>query len=104
MSKVDELRAWMDTCDWDVAVVTETWLREGQGWQLNVPGYRCYRRDRGGGERGGLLLYRFTENVTAAAQNYIIDGSSSVVTWVKLRNEQGMITLLGVYYRSPDNQ
>lgn len=43
MSKVDELRAWMDTCDWDVAVVTETWLREGQGWQLNVPGYRCYR-------------------------------------------------------------
>ena len=37
----------------DVVAVTETWLKEGQDWQLNIPGYKCFRRDRGGVKKGG---------------------------------------------------
>ena len=37
----------------EVVAVTESWLKEGQDWQLNVPGYKCFRRDRGGSLRGG---------------------------------------------------
>lgn len=33
--------------------MNETWLREGQDWQLNVLGYGSFRKDRGEGKRGG---------------------------------------------------
>jgi len=55
--KADELRTWVDTWDWDITTTTETWLREGQDRQLNVPGYRCYRKDRTGGKRGGGVAF-----------------------------------------------
>jgi len=38
--KADELRAWISTWNYDVVAITETWLREGKDWQLNVPGNR----------------------------------------------------------------
>ena len=41
--KTDELRALMCVRQLDVVAVTETWFREGQDWQLNVPGYKCFR-------------------------------------------------------------
>jgi len=43
----------MGTWDRDVIVIIETWLWEEQDRQLNAPGYRCYRKDRTGGKRGG---------------------------------------------------
>ena len=36
--KTDELRALMLTRNLDVVAVTETWLKEGQDWQLNILG------------------------------------------------------------------
>ena len=34
--KAGELRAWMGTWDWDIIAITQTRLKEGQDWQLNV--------------------------------------------------------------------
>jgi len=53
----DELRAWMGTWDWDIIAIAETWRREGQDWQLNVPRYRFYEKDRTGGKKGGEVAF-----------------------------------------------
>jgi len=60
--------------DWDVIAITETWLREGQDWQLNVPGYRCYRKDRTG-KRGEGVAFLIRENITAVLRRDISKGS-----------------------------
>ena len=54
VGKADELRAWIDTWNYDIIAISETWLQEGQDWQLNVPGFRCFRCDRGRGMKGGI--------------------------------------------------
>lgn len=52
-NKGDELRAWISTWNYDVVAVTETWLEEGQDWLMQVPGFRCFKRNRMGGRKGG---------------------------------------------------
>lgn len=54
--KAGKLRSWIGTWDWDILAITETWLRKGQDLQLNVPWYKCHRRDRDGGKCGGMYL------------------------------------------------
>lgn len=39
------LTAWISAWDYDIMTIVETWLHEGHGWQLNVPGFRCFRCD-----------------------------------------------------------
>lgn len=80
--KAEEFRAWIITCDWDVVSVTETWLREMQVWQLNVPGYMCDMQDRDWSKRGRGVALLTEENVTAVVRDDITgtDGSSSDAT------------------------
>ena len=64
-------------------------VREGQDWQLNIPGYRCFRQDRG----GVALLVK--ENITAVLQRDTSEGSYGEPIWVELRNRKGVVTMLG---------
>lgn len=73
--KADELRTWIGTCDWNVITIAETGLREGQIWQLNVSGYKCYRQDRVGRKRGGYIALLIKRNVWTIIQD-IIEGWS----------------------------
>lgn len=59
---------------------------------------------RGKEEGGGGAALLVDEDVTAVFRGDITDGSSSEAIWVELRNKKGMITLLGGYYRPPNNQ
>ena len=79
----------MGTWDWDIIAITKTWLREGQDWQLNVPGYRCYRKDRTGGKKGGGVAILVWDNITAVLRGDISEGSPTVSIWVELRNRKG---------------
>ena len=55
---MDELKAWIDTWNYDVVAISETWLQEGCDWQLNIPGFSCFRCDRigGGGQKGRCCI------------------------------------------------
>lgn len=66
--KVDALRAWIGSCDWDVISNTETWLSNGQHWQPLVPRYTFYKRDRVGGKRIGEMTLLIKDNVAAGVQ------------------------------------
>ena len=101
--KTDELRALMFVRQLDVVAVTETWLREGQDWQLNVPGYKCFRCDRGGLKRGGGVALLAKEHIAAVQREDNIEELGIESLWVELRNKKGEITLLGVYYRPPNS-
>ena len=79
----------MGTWDWDIIGITETWLREGQDWQLNVPGYRYYRKDRTGGKRGGGVAFLILENSTAVLKWENSEGLLTEKYRVELRNKKG---------------
>ena len=55
-NKADELEAQMKMGNYDIVGITETWLQGDQAWELSVPGYTCYRRDRNMGRGGGVAL------------------------------------------------
>ena len=93
----------MLTRNLDVVAVTETWLKEGQDWQLNIPGYKCFRRDRGGTKRGGGVAVLVKEHITAVQREDNSEGSCNESLWVELRNRKGAVTMLGVYYRPPNS-
>ncbi|XP_069768195.1 uncharacterized protein [Narcine bancroftii] len=102
VNKVDELKAWTDTWGHDIVTISETWLQEGQDWQLNIPGYICFRCDRAGGKKGGGVALLVKEDITAVRWQDGLEGSSNEAVWVKLRGEGGMRVLIGVYYRPPN--
>ena len=103
VGKTDELGALMFVRQLDVVAVTETWLREGQDWQLNVPGYKCFRCDRGGMKRGGGVALLVKESITVVQREDDREEIGIESVWVELRSKKGEITLLGVYYRPPNS-
>lgn len=52
--KVDELRTWIGSCDWDIIAITETRLGEGQDCEIHVPEYRGCRWRK---ERRGIYIF-----------------------------------------------
>ncbi|XP_059826924.1 uncharacterized protein LOC132394603 [Hypanus sabinus] len=100
--KVDELKAWIDTWNYDVVAISETWLQEGCDWQLNIPGFSCFRCDRVGGARGGGVALLVRENLMAVLWKDRLESSSREAIWVELKNGKGAVTLIGVYYRPPN--
>ncbi|XP_059807923.1 uncharacterized protein LOC132382078 [Hypanus sabinus] len=100
--KVDELKAWIDTWNYDVVAISETWLQEGCDWQLNIPGFSCFRCDRVGGARGGGVALLVRENLMAVLWKDRLESSSREAIWMELKNGKGAVTLIGVYYRPPN--
>eukprot|EP00061_Rhincodon_typus_P018525 g47730.t1 len=81
----------------------ETWLKEGQDWQLNIPGYRCFRQDRKGNKRGGRVALLIREHIIVVLREDTSEGSCCEALWMELRNTKGKITMLGVFYRPPNS-
>ena len=77
VNKVDELRAWIATWKCDVVAITETWMTQGQDWILQVPGFKCFRRDREGGKRGGGVALLIRDSVTAVEKVDAMEGLST---------------------------
>ena len=45
-NKVNELMAQIIVNDYDLVAITETWLKDGHDWELNIQGYQTIRKDR----------------------------------------------------------
>eukprot|EP00061_Rhincodon_typus_P019076 g48527.t1 len=76
-------------------------VKEGQNWQLNVPGYRCFRRDGKGNGKVGRVASLIRDHITAVLREGTSEGSCTEALWVDLRNRKGEITMLGIFYRPP---
>ena len=100
-NKADELEAQMNMGNYDIVGITETWLQGDQAWELSVPGYTCYRRDRNMGRGGGVALLVRNE-IQSLARGDLGSGEVESV-WIELRNSKGKKTLMGIVYRPPNS-
>eukprot|EP00061_Rhincodon_typus_P004185 g21947.t1 len=69
-----------------------------------IPGYRCFRRDREGGKRGGGVALLVKEDITAALKEGTVEDSRSEAIWAELRNRKGAGTVLGLSCRPPNGE
>ena len=100
-NKADELEAQMKIGNYDIVGITETWQQGDQAWELSVPGYTCYCRDRNMGRGGGVALLVRNE-IQSLVRGDIGSGEVESV-WIELRNSKGKKTLMGVVYRPPNS-
>ena len=68
-----------------------------------MPGFKCFRRDREGGKRGGGVALLIRDSVTAVEKVDAMEGLSTESLWVEVRNRKWSLTLLGVFYRPPNS-
>lgn len=74
-------RSLIHMCNYDVAVIKDTWLRERRVWQLKFPGYSCVRRNGSEGKFGEGVTSSMKEHVTTEIRCDITDDSSSEDIW-----------------------
>lgn len=106
--KLNDLRWWIGSFTWDITA-TETWVRDWQGWQFNIQGFRCYWHDEEAGRRG---VWNRRSVRCLFDQGWYNDnthwGHIWVAVqwglWVDIRNRKGMVILTGLYYKPPFSQ
>ena len=84
--------------DFDVVLITETWLNAAIFDTEILPGYTIYRRDRG--ERAGGMLVAIKRDIQSARRNDLERESTELVV-VELRNGHDKPVLLYCFYH-PD--
>lgn len=58
LPKIDQINRLLTDSNLDYLCVTESWLNPSTPTDLiNIPGFKCYRRDRDQGRGGSVLLY-----------------------------------------------
>ena len=45
-NKMEELEAKVDSEEYDIVAVSETWFKEESSWRTGIEGYKVYRCDR----------------------------------------------------------
>ena len=56
-NKENEFVVQLEIGRYDIVGVTESWLKEGHSWELNIKGYTLYQKDRQEGIDGGVALW-----------------------------------------------
>uniref|UniRef100_UPI00398F88A5 uncharacterized protein n=1 Tax=Pristiophorus japonicus TaxID=55135 RepID=UPI00398F88A5 len=102
-NKVNELTAQIITNGYDLVAITETWLQGGQDWELNIQGYLTIQKDRQEGKGGGVALL-IKDDIRAVVRDDIGYNEQNVESlWVEIKDSKGKKSLVGVVYRSPNN-
>ena len=102
-NKVNELMAQIILNDYDLVAITETWLKDGHDWELNIQGYQTIRKDRVDGKGGGVALL-FKDGIRAIVRDDIGAMEDKVESiWVEIRNSKAKKSLIGVVYRPPNS-
>ena len=106
MHKVDELGVILANNYVHIACVTESWLNDRIPSDIvDIPGYLCYRHDRGDGRRGGGVVCYVREDVPChRLTEFECRGVESL--WLLYRNKRMPRTishvLIGVIYYPPN--
>jgi hypothetical protein len=99
-NKLDELRHELVEKQVDVLGIAESWTHpEVTDAEISLAGYDLFRRDRGNGRGGGVLLY--VKNQIVATN--ISDKTKGLceTVWVSIRTEESDEVTIGVCYRCP---
>ena len=100
VGKMSEFRE--RTAGKDIIGVTETWANEGiNDAELAIDGYNLFRRDRGTGRGGALILY-VNERLLAAEDTAPTLSNLKEALWCNVET-QGRKLLVGLCYRSPSS-
>lgn len=98
-NKREELAGRMGEEKIDVLGVAESWTHAEIGdEEIEIVGYKVYRRDRKNGRGGGVLLYVREDLVSFETSDDLIQCES---VWVAIQTKNGEINF-GVCYRSPN--
>lgn len=101
MNKRDDLNCFLDTCEADIVLLTETWLSSTtNNHELFTceKAYTVYRADRGQRVGGGVLIA-----VSADFNSSVIDVQTDLeVLWINIDCTYKKL-ILGVCYRSPSS-
>ena len=100
VGKMNLLTATVESLELDVVGVTETWAHEGvDDSELSIPGYKMYRVDRLGGQKGGGVILYVKSNIKSVEHYVETDFPEHV--WSKLVDCAGRELIIGVCYRTP---
>lgn len=97
----DDFARIVEENDFDVIMVTETWLNDGvESAVVCLPGYKIFRKDRVYGRGGGVAAYvKSVYNCTEFNFNFLVNEQ---LEFLFLRIRISKITLgLAVFYRPP---
>ena len=91
---MEELEAEVDSEEYDIVAVSETWFKEESNWRTGFEGYKVYRCDRK--ERIGEVAILVKDSIASRERGDIkegIDVEDSV--WVEMRYCKNSKILVG---------
>lgn len=103
--KLDQLQAllYQNDSDFHIFCLNETFLNETyMDYEVNIPGYNIFRRDRKGKQGGGVAVYVKSSVPCVRRNNYEKDDIEALWIEIPLRNLKNV--LLCVLYRPPDSK
>ncbi|MCG8113032.1 MAG: reverse transcriptase domain-containing protein [Candidatus Thiodiazotropha taylori] len=99
VNKLDLLEVELQ--NFDVICITETWLDQRTSDEdLNLNGYKLFRRDRLGENYGGICVY--VRNNTYSCRRNDLELPNIECIWIELRIN-GKKQLIGTFYRPPNS-
>ena len=101
--KVDELRVVINDSKSGIHIIaiTETWLdKKIEDAEVDIPGYKIYRKDRDA-DGGGVAVY--VRNDLSVIRREDLEDPNLEGLWLEITLPKSRGFLLGLYYRPPDS-
>ena len=94
-NKMEELEAKVDSEEYDIVAVSETWFKEESDWRTGLEGYKMYRCDRK--ERiGGVVVIWVKDGIASRERGDIKEGINvEDSVWVEIRGCKNSNILVG---------
>lgn len=103
MSKSEQLEQFLKDSNLDFLCLSETWLTPTTPISVfTVPGYNAFRRDRGHGKGGGVLIY-VNNDITCKQIDFKNDNSVECVGITVILSPQISFNIVGMY-RPPSSK
>ena len=101
-NKQEELETCVQSGDYDLVAITETWWDSSHDWNVVMDGYALFRKDRPARRGGGVALY-VREQLQCTKFCPGADEERVESVWVRIKGQAGRgDTAVGVCYRPPD--
>jgi len=104
-NKQEELGICVQSQGHDLIAYTETWWDSSHDWNAVIDGYTLFRKDRPTRRGGGVALY-VREQLECIQLCLGVDEEQVESLWVRIKQQAhtGDNTVVGVYYRPPDQE
>ena len=101
LPKIDEIRCILNSCNFDVFAVCESWLNQTiMDSEIVVDGYTVHRKDRPNSIGGGVCLYVKNDYTFTVSNDLMFDDVKAL--WGELKLDS-INLLISVTYRSPSS-